>query len=62
LTKKEHDRYVFRDYLLNRPGMSRDEAEYEWHKEKQAPDRHDYDPDESKIDFYGKTYDDVFGE
>lgn len=56
MTKKEHDRYVFRDYLLSHPKMSRNEAEFEWHKEKQAPEEHNYDPDESQIDFQGETW------
>lgn len=56
MTKIGHDRYVFEDYLLSYPKMSRDEAEFEWHKEKQAPDKHAYNPDESKIDFQGPTW------
>ncbi len=54
-----HDRYVFRDFLVKNPKLSRDEAEYEWHKEKQAPDRKPYDPNPDKIDFQGLTYDDI---
>ena len=52
---KIHDKYVFRDFLLAKPKMSREEAEWEWHKEKQSLSKHTYDPDESKIDFQGLT-------
>ena len=57
MTKKEHSRYAFQDYLLTKPKMSRNEAEFEWHKEKQSRDKHTYDPDESKIDFQGLSFD-----
>ena len=59
LTKIEHDLYAFRDFLLAKPKMSRDQAEYKWHKEKQAPDKRTYNPDEPRIDFQGKSYEEL---
>jgi len=51
---EDREPYGFEDFLNT--DLSRDQAEYKWHKEKQAPDKHTYDPDESQIDFQGPTY------
>jgi len=47
---REHDKYVFKDYLLAKPKMTRDQAEWKWHHEQEAKEEQDYNPNGDKID------------
>ena len=63
MDSENSEQYAFPDYLKKslEGGNSRATIEHQWHREKEAPDKHIYNPDESMIDFQGLGFDEWQG-